>query len=57
MSIKNGSSLLAGNVYLLPMSDGEKKNSPSCSVKLSQCSLEHLVCFVCSLLHEAFAIL
>lgn len=35
----------------------EKKKSPSCSVKLSQCSLEHLVCFVCSLLHKAFAIL
>lgn len=28
MSIKNGSSLLAGNVYLLPMAD-EKKNFPA----------------------------
>lgn len=27
MSIKNGSSLLAGNVYLLPMADGKKKFS------------------------------
>lgn len=25
MSIKNGSSLLAGNVYLLPMADEKKK--------------------------------
>lgn len=55
-SIKNGNSLHAGNVYLLPMADGKKK-SPSCSVKLSLCSLKHLVCFVCSLLHRVFVIL
>lgn len=29
MSIKNGSSLLAGNVYLLPMADGKKKILPA----------------------------
>lgn len=34
-----------------------EKKPPSCSVKLSLCSLKHLVCFVCSLLHRAFAIL
>lgn len=29
MSIKNGSSLLAGNVYLLPMADEKKKILPA----------------------------
>lgn len=44
MCIKNGSSLCAGNVYLLPMADGKKTSQLLCKALSMQLETSGLFC-------------